>query len=1190
MGVKAEILWCPTADDIFLAWGSDIQVYQTREASSNPDTSLSQGGAFKISDSTVASLLCTSTDYSYIKCVAWSNAVSASGAKLLAVGQANGKVRVTSLGCLIGDSGPQHNREYVPRHGRCVNSLSWSEGSDSNLLLAALDRSGRDPSLLLYDVSRLPSATQQTQSSSSSRHHSQSQQSGGWQRPAGEFCCNEVVHSAVFSRHTRSAIIAATAHKYLKILDIRNGNNTHNINTKAVYGLCCDPHSSYRVASYYENSAHIWDLRHTSLPAVTLSMPKPIIKIQWCPTRYGFLGCLSRECSSVQLFDLQFAGCDLQEASVAMRVAADTSPAYTSTFSWHHKRYNVLLTAASTGTLMEHRVRERVTLNWSSRGDLIYTGDGSDLSPPHSSSSSVTNSNMAVSSSASSRVAAASTVTNSQFRDTVGQLSSDLQTLSVSSSTVTSTVRLSFSESVTSTGSGSAPSQATRTIPPNSGRLYRLSAEEYHHAPCDSVDASSPPVSPIADILQDDISRIMAKRAVAGYGLQCKENLSANGDIASAVGWLTPECMESLRSVWRWLERAYLLTKASSFKLKTGQPYLYHGLLSILSQPNVRSDSFNKPWSGLENNKHTTRIFSFQILRGSLVNGNDPVTSTCLHGNDPVTSTSLHGNDPVTSTCLHGNDPVTSTCLHGNDPVTSICLHGNDPVTSICLHGNDPVTSICLHGNDLITSRSEERSVCLQLVSWLPLQQAGGTAGSTASPAPALHLNNLEEAIEHATAAKQYCRAAALAVFQLQLPRAISLLQAAAARSSDPTLNAVAMALSGYTGERKMLWRDTCASLRQSLSDPHLRAVFAFLTEDTDSYSPLLLSSDLSVCDRIGFALTFLSDTRLVEYLNQLLIQLTAAPCPDLQGLVLTGMDNEEGVSLVQSYVDSTSDVQTAALLGAHGFRHTLVPLPTDSPLTYWVESYQQLLTSQQLFRERAALVVLVPQATPPPHHAVLACDYCCKSITSSHSGLPHSPNKPQLARMLHAAQQQHTKNKERDTTSMLQQELSSESSLVVVHTCRASSSSEAGMISCPHCRKPLPRCALCLQHLGTPSHSPDIHNKHHGHKVEKNMVDDAPNAPHHLFIPSNTQALLCENQPGLNPFPNWFTWCQTCKHGGHANHVMNWFSEHDECPVTGCTCPCLLQDKIGRPSFRNKGDEHNFADNAHLPVMSEAS
>jgi hypothetical protein len=28
-------------------------------------------------------------------------------------------------------------------------------------------------------------------------------------------------------------------------------------------------------------------------------------------------------------------------------------------------------------------------------------------------------------------------------------------------------------------------------------------------------------------------------------------------------------------------------------------------------------------------------------------------------------------------------------------------------------------------------------------------------------------------------------------------------------------------------------------------------------------------------------------------------------------------------------------------------------------------------------------------------------------------------------------------------------------------------------------------------------------------------------------------------------PFSLFFTWCQTCRHGGHASHLIDWFSEH---------------------------------------------
>ena len=37
----------------------------------------------------------------------------------------------------------------------------------------------------------------------------------------------------------------------------------------------------------------------------------------------------------------------------------------------------------------------------------------------------------------------------------------------------------------------------------------------------------------------------------------------------------------------------------------------------------------------------------------------------------------------------------------------------------------------------------------------------------------------------------------------------------------------------------------------------------------------------------------------------------------------------------------------------------------------------------------------------------------------------------------------------------------------------------------------------------------------------------------------------------------NWMTWCQSCKHGGHAQHMSEWFQTNTVCPVGSCKCEC---------------------------------
>jgi hypothetical protein len=38
---------------------------------------------------------------------------------------------------------------------------------------------------------------------------------------------------------------------------------------------------------------------------------------------------------------------------------------------------------------------------------------------------------------------------------------------------------------------------------------------------------------------------------------------------------------------------------------------------------------------------------------------------------------------------------------------------------------------------------------------------------------------------------------------------------------------------------------------------------------------------------------------------------------------------------------------------------------------------------------------------------------------------------------------------------------------------------------------------------------------------------------------------------------------CQSCRHGGHASHIMEWFTDasgeplHRTCPIADCDCRC---------------------------------
>jgi hypothetical protein len=36
------------------------------------------------------------------------------------------------------------------------------------------------------------------------------------------------------------------------------------------------------------------------------------------------------------------------------------------------------------------------------------------------------------------------------------------------------------------------------------------------------------------------------------------------------------------------------------------------------------------------------------------------------------------------------------------------------------------------------------------------------------------------------------------------------------------------------------------------------------------------------------------------------------------------------------------------------------------------------------------------------------------------------------------------------------------------------------------------------------------------------------------------------------------YIWCTKCRHGGHLEHLKEWFNDLLVCPVADCNCVCL--------------------------------
>jgi hypothetical protein len=206
------------------------------------------------------------------------------------------------------------------------------------------------------------------------------------------------------------------------------------------------------------------------------------------------------------------------------------------------------------------------------------------------------------------------------------------------------------------------------------------------------------------------------------------------------------------------------------------------------------------------------------------------------------------------------------------------------------------------------------------------------------------------------------------------------------------------------TNAQARIWREQCERTGLRLEDPYLRAMMSHLL--ADGWWDLLQEEQLlPLRDRLAIALSFLDDihvgafnspkassdvfVQLSSYLREVTGNLKKEG--SLEGLLLTGL-TDAGVDVLQSYVDSTGDVQTAAILA------TLVSPVTfkDVRVERWVGAYEDLLDKWSLFHFRCQFdiarghlfdeSVRDGEAVPfewAERQLLVRCNYCNKVVNS---------------------------------------------------------------------------------------------------------------------------------------------------------------------------------------------------------------
>ncbi|KAK2536352.1 Mios [Columba guinea] len=367
-GSKPDILWAPHHVDRFVVCDSELSLYHIDSAVSSE----LKAGSLRLSEETTATLLSINSDTPYMKCVAWYPKYDPEC--LLAVGQANGRVVLTSLG-------QDHNskskdligKEFVPKHARQCNTLAWNP-LDSNWLAAGLDKHRADFSVLIWDISS--KYAPETAVATEKVRLSAGDPEAGLvvTKPLYELGQNDACLSLCWLPRDQKLLLAGM-HRNLAIFDLRNTSQKIFVNTKAVQGVTVDPYFHDRVASFYEGQVAIWDLRKFEKPVLTLTeQPKPLTKVAWCPTRTGLLATLTRDSNIIRLYDMQHTPTPIGDETEPTIIERSVQPCenYIASFAWHPTSQNRMVVVTPNRTMSDFTVFERISLAWSPVTSLMW--------------------------------------------------------------------------------------------------------------------------------------------------------------------------------------------------------------------------------------------------------------------------------------------------------------------------------------------------------------------------------------------------------------------------------------------------------------------------------------------------------------------------------------------------------------------------------------------------------------------------------------------------------------------------------------------------------------------------------------------------------------------------------------------------------------------------------------------------
>ncbi|KAK4196491.1 hypothetical protein QBC40DRAFT_7499 [Triangularia verruculosa] len=394
-----------------------------------------------------------------------------------------------------------------------------------------------------------------------------------------------------------------------------------------------------------------------------------------------------------------------------------------------------------------------------------------------------------------------------------------------------------------------------------------------------------------------------------------------------------------------------------------------------------------------------------------------------------------------------------------------------------------------------------------------------------------------------------YTMVAANTLFRGDPQGAVQVLKKASNEHPELLFVSLALQLIGDGNVNKTLDFDARVA---SKTDPYLRAISTIIA--TGDWAKIADQPSLPLRDRIFVALRTFDDEQLDYWLSAQVTKATSSG--DIEGIVLTGI-TDSLVEILCRYVHKFNDFQTASLLLSICSPRFI----DDVRATAFREAYRRYLQRHHAFYLRAKFDVEStkrskhlgrPTVKPPGRQIALRCVYCDAETSMSmqhnnhhtpHDGTPNFMLLPPSASSTHPSP-----------------------AAISVNAAAANKSSKGGSnnpftdkmiasgISCPTCKRHLPRCVVCLEVVGMPRSDQSLH--WHSNTGTGGIGGGGSGGGSRSGSLGGGMGRTAEDQEMklAGRFP---TFCLQCQHVLHLDHARKWFARHKECPVPECRCKC---------------------------------